>query len=168
MPRPPCVRRRLGQRATRVFAEVDRAESGVDAVCTATIRFEGGATAQLTTSQRLGGRYGWIDVLGSAGRVRSEWESNAVFVQSTALDAYREPTVIDVPDGIVGPRVGLGDAVSLVGAKYIRAWADEFAEFIAAIRDDRAPAVSGADAVHVLEITDAIFESGRTGRAVTL
>ena len=158
----------VGRRATRVFAEVERAESGVDAVCTFTIRFEGGATAQITTSQRLGGRYGWLDVLGSAGRVRSEWESNALFVQSTALEAYREPTVIDVPDNIIGPKVGLGDTISLVGAKYVRAWADEFTEFIAAIREDRDPTVSGEDGVRVLEITDAVFESGRTGQPVAL
>jgi predicted dehydrogenase len=41
-------------------------------------------------------------------------------------------------------------------------------EFIAAIQEDRPPAVSGEDGVRVLEITDAVIESGRTGRPVAL
>lgn len=152
----------------RVYADVALTETGVDRECLITIRFEGGVVAQVATSQRLGGRYGWIDVLGSAGRVRSEWESPDVFVQSTAIEAYRQETTIRVPDDTIGPSVQLGDAASVSGFKYVRAWADELADFIAAVREDRDPAVTGEEAVTILKITDAVFESGRTGAAVDL
>ena len=152
--------------AQRVYAEVTRTDTGVDRECLFTVCFEGGVVAQIATSQRLGGRYGWIDVLGSAGRVRSEWENDEVFVQSTALEAYREPTMVRVSEDTVGPRVELGDRASLTGFKYVRSWADEFTEFVAAIREDRDPCVTGEDGVRVLAITDAVFESERTGRPV--
>ncbi|PIY49814.1 MAG: hypothetical protein COZ06_12635 [Armatimonadetes bacterium CG_4_10_14_3_um_filter_66_18] len=156
------------RKAERVYAEVTLTDAGVDRECLFTVRFEGGVVAQIATSQRLGGRYGWIDVLGSAGRVRSEWESPDVFVQSTAISAYRQETLIRVPDESVGPKVALGDKASVTGFKYVRAWAEEFADFLAAIREDRDPAVTGEDGVRVLEITDAVFESGRTGLPVAL
>jgi len=155
-------------RATRVTAEVDWAESGVDEACLFTVRFENGVVAQISTSQRLGGRYGWIDVLGSDGWMRSEWEGHRVVVQSRALPAYRDTTTIQVSPDAAGPKAGLGQQASVSGFRYVRSWAAEFEEFIAAIREDRDPCVSGEDGVHVLEITDAVFESGRTGRAVDL
>ena len=154
------------QRAERVFAEVDWAGTGVDGACLFSVRFEGGLVAQIGTSQKIGGRYGWLDVLGSAGRLRSEWERGEIFVQSTVVDAYRDPTTILVPEEATGPAVEHGQMASPTGFRYVRAWAAEFAEFIAAIREDRDPAVTGEDAVRVLQITDAVFQSGRTGQAV--
>jgi len=152
----------------RVYAEVDFTESGVDAWCMFTIRFEGGIAAHMTTSQRMGGRYGWIDIIGSAGLLRSEWESNALVVQSRAIEAYKDLTVIEVPAEATGPAVKLGTMASVTGFKYVRAWAAEFMDFIAAIREDREPRVSGEDGVRVLEITDAVIESGKTGKVVEL
>lgn len=152
----------------RVYAEVKLTESGVDEECLFTVRFDNGVVAQICTSQRLGGRYGWIDVLGSAGRLRSEWESDELFVQSQAVEAYRDPTTIRVHAESVGPKIGAGNKASVTGFKYVRAWADEFVDFISAINDDRDPAVTGEDGVRVLEITDAVFESGKTGLPVDL
>jgi myo-inositol 2-dehydrogenase/D-chiro-inositol 1-dehydrogenase len=48
----------------------------------------------------------------------------------------------------------------------VRSWAAELGEFIAAIREDRPPAVTGEDGVRVLEITDAVLESARLGEPV--
>ncbi|MFC1597077.1 Gfo/Idh/MocA family protein [Planctomycetota bacterium] len=155
-------------RAKRVFAEVDRTDTGVDEACLFSVRFDGGLTAQIGTSQKIGGRYGWLDVLGSAGRLRSEWERGEIFVQSTAVDAYRDPTTILVPDEATGPPLEHGQMASATGFRYVRAWAAEFADFIAAIRDDRDPAVTGDDGLRVLEITDAVFQSGRTAQPVEL
>jgi len=154
--------------AKRVFAEVTWTDRGVDEECLFTIRFANGVVAQICTSQRLGGRYGWIDVLGSAGRLRSEWESSELFIQSGAMEAYRDPTIIQIPEESIGPRAAQGDKASVTGFRYIRAWAAEFLEFLAAIQEDRPPAVSGEDGGRVLEITDAVMESGRTGRPVDL
>ena len=158
----------VARKAERVFAEVQFTETGVDAECLFSIRFEAGVVAQIMTSQRLGGRYGWIDVLGSAGRVRSEWESNVLVVQSQAIEAYRDPTTIQVPPGATGPKVAVGATASLAGFKYVRAWAAEFMEFVAAVREGREPCVNGDDALRVLQITDAVIESGKTGMPVEL
>ncbi|NOZ20336.1 MAG: Gfo/Idh/MocA family oxidoreductase [Planctomycetes bacterium] len=154
--------------ATRVFAEVDFTDEGVDAWCQFTIRFEGGIAAQMTTSQRMGGRYGWIDIIGSDGLLRSEWESNQLVVQSRKVPEYKERTTIDVEATATGPAVKLGTMASVTGFKYVRAWAAEFMEFIAAIQEDRDPRITGEDAVRVLEICDAVIESGKTGRAMEL
>ena len=156
------------RKAKTVFAEVQFTESGVDAECLFTIRFEGGVVAQIATSQRLGVRYGWIDVLGSSGRLRSEWESNALFVHSQAIEAYKEPTTIEVPEDATGPSVPFGVMASVSGFKYVRAWAAEFMDFIAAIKENREPSVTGEDGVRVLEITDAVIESGKTGKLINL
>ena len=156
------------RKATRVFAEVDFTESGVDAWCQFTIRFEGGIAAQLTTSQRMGGRYGWIDVIGTDGLLRSEWESNQLVVQSRKVPEYRERTAIDVEATAVGPATNLGTMASVTGFRYVRSWAAEFMAFIAAIREDREPRVNGEAGVRVLEITDAVIESGKTGKPISL
>jgi len=155
-------------RAKRVFAEVEWTATGVDKACLFSVCFENGLVAQISVSQKIGGRYGWLDVLGSAGRLRSEWESNEIFVQSTAVDAYRDPTTILVPNDATGPVIEHGQMASPTGFGYVRSWAAEFAEFISAIHEDRDPAVTGEDGLRVLEITDAVFNSGRTGQVVDL
>ena len=155
-------------RAKRVFAEVDWTAEGVDDVCMFSVRFENGLLAQIGTSQKIAGRYGWLDVLGTAGRLRSEWERGEIFVQSTVVDAYSDPTTILVPEEATGPVVEHGQMASPTGFRYVRAWAAEFSEFIAAIHEDRDPSVTGEDAIRVLEITDAVFRSGRTGQPVDL
>ena len=157
------------RRVERVHAQVTWDEdSGVEKEALMTMCFEDGVVAQVVTSQRLGGRYGWLDVLGSAGRVRAEWESPFIYVESQALEAYRHPTLIRVPEHWQLPVVVPGAQVSLNAFRYTPAWSAEFADFLGAIREDREPAVTGEDGVRVLEITDAVFQSGRTGQAVTL
>ena len=156
------------RKAARVFSEVDFTESGVDAWCQFTIRFEGGIVAQMTTSQRMGGRYGWIDVIGTDGLLRSEWESNQLIVQSRKIPEYKERTTIDVEATAVGPSAALGVMASVNGFRYVRSWAAEFMAFIAAIREDHEPRVNGEAGVRVLEITDAVIESGKTGKPISL
>ena len=153
----------------RVFAEVNWKEgTDVEADATLTIRFDGGVVAMVCTSQRMGGRFGWIDVVGTEGRLRSEWESHRLYVESRVVGEYSHPTVIDVPVGFAQPAC-LRNAVSrLSGYKYIRDWGAEVMEFITAIREDREPAIPGEDGVRCLEVCDAVFESGRTGRPVDL
>jgi predicted dehydrogenase len=158
-----------GRPAERVFAEVNRPKAdGVEASALATIRFAGGAVGQVCCSSQLGGRYGWLDVFGTAGRMHAEWESHTLTIQSEAVDAYRDLTHIDVPvDAGLPPMDGF-TKVSVVAHYYIRAWAGAMAEFVAAISEDRDPSVTGEDGVRVLEVTDAIFASGRSGQAVDL
>lgn len=133
-----------------------------------TIAFDAGATAQVYTSQRLSGRYGWLDVMGREGRVRAEWESSTVCIQSRKCKAYRHLTRIDVPWGYAVPPVPPIARASLSSHRCIRAWLAEIAEFVIAIRECRDPAVTGEDGVRVLEITDAAFRSAAVGGRVAL
>ncbi|MGI5816525.1 MAG: Gfo/Idh/MocA family protein [Armatimonadota bacterium] len=152
-----------------VYADVNRADDGsVETDASVAIRFANGILGQLLTSRRMGGRYGWCDVIGSAGRLRAEWESDEVFVQSEALPQFANPTHIRVPQDAHHPRHPREASARLSGFKYVRSWAAEFAEFADAIQEGREPSVSGGDAVRVLEVMDAIFESGRTGARVQL
>lgn len=158
----------VGQPAERVYAEVDFTESGVDASAQITIRFAGGAVAQVCTSQRIGGRYGWLDVIGSAGRLRAEWERPEVYVESQAIEAYRSPTLIRVPDGAQLPAPAPEARARVSGFRYVRSWMAELDEFISAIVEDRPPAVTGEDGIRVLEVTDAVIGSAASREPVGL
>jgi predicted dehydrogenase len=81
---------------------------------------------------------------------------------------YRHLTHIHVPPDANLPPVNSSRQVSLVTHFYIRAWAAALSEFVEAINDDRDPSVTGEDGVRVLEVTDAVFQSGRTGETVPL
>jgi len=155
--------------AERVYAEVNWKDGcDVEADAMLTIRFEGGLVAHVTTSQRMGGRYGWLDVVGSAGRIRAEWESHQLYVESQKIEAYRQPTVVEMP-ATFGHPAYLPNAVSRIsGYKYTRDWGAEIMEFITSIREGRQPAVPGEDGVHVLQICDAVFESAKTGKPVEI
>ena len=156
-----------GKKVVRVFAEEERPEAkGVEKSLFITLRFTDGAIAQVSTSQRIGGRYGWVDVLGTAGRLRAEWESNFLQIQSAKMDAYRELTSIRVPAAAYMPPFAPDARMSFAGSAYVRYWAAEFVEFVKAIRENREPSVNGEDAVRVLEVADAAFESARTGKSV--
>lgn len=158
-----------GRRAERVFAEINRNDpTEVEQDALLTIRFEGGAVAQVCTSQRLGVRYGWLDVLGSRGRLRAEWDSNVIHVESRALDAYGYPTVIEIPPHSRLPQLAAGASVRIVACRDSPGWITELAEFVDAIEQNRAPSVTGEDGVRVLEIIDAAIESGATGQLVAL
>jgi predicted dehydrogenase len=41
-------------------------------------------------------------------------------------------------------------------------------DFVAAVRDNREPAVTGRDAIRSLEIIEAIYDSSRSGEAVEI
>jgi predicted dehydrogenase len=156
-----------GSHVASVFAQMNRGADGdVETDVSIVIRFANGILGQLLTSQRMGGRYGWCDVIGSAGRLRAEWENNEIFVQSQALEGYARPTRIEVPADAHHPPLPREAQARLGGFKYVRAWAAEFTEFVDAIDERREPSVSGEDAVRVLEVIDAAFEADRTGEAV--
>jgi len=152
-----------------VFAQVNWAADGsVETDVSIAIRFAGGTLGQLLTSQRMGGRYGWCDVVGTAGRLRAEWESDEVYVESRAIPQYANPTRLAVPGDAHHPSYPADASARLSGFKYVRSWAAEFTEFADAIREGREPSISGEDAVRTLEVIDAAFESDRIGAPVEL
>lgn len=157
----------VGRRPERVYAEINPApESDVEADALLTIRFDGGCVAQVATSQRLGGRYGWLDLLGTGGRMRSEWESYRLAVESRTFPEYEHLTYIEVPPTAYLPAFRPDAVMTLPSWYYLRMWAAEMVEFTAAIREDREPAMSGEDGLRCLAVMDAAHESARTGRAV--
>jgi len=154
---------------TRVYAEIDwTQEDGVEAGVDATLRFPGGVTGHVCTSQKLGGRYGWVDVMGTGGRMRAEWESHDLLIQSTSRPEYTNLTRIQVPDDAYMPQVDPEAQARVSGFKYVRNWMAEISELIDAIEQDREPSATGADGVRALQVMQAIFDSARTGAPVDI
>ena len=156
-----------GAEVESVYADINwAADASVETDVSIAIRFDNGILGQLLTSQRMGGRYGWCDVIGTAGRLRAEWENEEVFVQSQAMSEYANATRIEVPANAHHPQYAREASARLNGFKYVRSWAAEFTEFADAIHEGREPSVSGEDAVRALEVIDAAFESDETGEPV--
>lgn len=154
---------------TRVYAEViDKPDSDVEAEVALTLRFKSGCLGYVATSQRMGGRYGWLDLMGTGGRLRAEWESLKLTVESRVVEAYRHLTEIEVPFTGYYPKLEPAASASLNSYYYIRMWAAEMVEFVSAIREDRAPSIPGEDAVRALQVMEAALESGRSGQAASL
>jgi myo-inositol 2-dehydrogenase/D-chiro-inositol 1-dehydrogenase len=129
-----------------------RREDGVDETTMATLKHASGAHTQVLLSQRLGVACDYVEVLGTAGRVRADWLPRmTLHVQSLALEAYKESTTIEFAGDPAYPM-----------------YVDELREFGAAIREGRDPAITAEDGLRVLEVIDAIVESGRTGQAMEM
>ena len=144
----------LGAEAERVYAEIKwHPETGVDQNSAYTIRFKNDVIADVLVSQNLGDSMDFIEIVGSAGRIRSDWPTNIVQVQSDALPEYKNPTTI-VPKR---PET-LRDKM----------FADEMADWVASLMEKRDPPIGTDAGINVLEIIDAVFESDRTGKPVTL
>ena len=116
----------LGRRVERVFAEIRRSErSATDVTSVVTLRFGGGLLGHLDCSQAAAGVYDYIEVVGSAGRIRGEWRPRyRLTVQSVQLQTLAAPR-------------GTGRAAQSLA----RACVAELTEFAASIREARPPAV---------------------------
>ena len=157
----------IGREPTCVFADVywpdeTHAEAGADAL----ISFANGLSLHACASFRSGCSYGWLDVIGTEGRMRSEWQSNKLYIESQKIAAYNQPTELAVPLQPYIPALPGPAAASVVTFRYLPMWAAEMHEFTSAITEGREPSVSGADGVRFLEVADAIFASGRSGEPV--
>jgi len=126
-------------------------ETDCDDTTTFSLRFAGGIVAQFIVSRKAGVSYDYVEIIGTAGRMRAEWPSMLLFAHSSALPAFGQPATIRV----------LGDS-------HRPMYVAELAEFAAAIREGRDPAISGEDGLPTLQIIDAVFESARTGKPVAL
>ena len=145
-----------GSEAQRVYGEVHRhSDGGVDQNSVFTIRFANDVTASVICSQNVGGGVGfdYIEVLGTAGRIRSEWPSNIVNVVSEVVPEYRHPTEITPPDsrGFVE-----------------RMYRDELEAWVKSVSEKTEPPITVDDGVNVLEIISAAVDSGWSGQPVTL
>ena len=141
----------LGTEPERVYAEILwNADTGVDQSSAYTVRFKDGVLANVLCSQSPGA-IDVIEVTGTAGRVRSDWWGGAVEVRSEVLEEYREP-VIKRFDAGMSPRM----------------MRDEMEAWVNSLATDREPPITGEDGLRVLQVIDAVFESGRTAMPVVL
>lgn len=135
-----------------VYAEMTRRrDTGSDETTSFTMTFANDVRAQMIVSQNVGVGFDYVEILGTAGRIRTEWSSMMLYVQSTALPAYTEMATMRVQ-----------------GESHRPMYVAELCEFAAAIRAGRKPAVSGEDGLRTLAVMDAIFESAHSGQRVDI
>jgi myo-inositol 2-dehydrogenase/D-chiro-inositol 1-dehydrogenase len=143
----------LGRRVERVFAEIRRSESGAtDMTSVVTLRCTDGLLVHLDCSQAAADVYDYVEAVGSAGRIRGEWRPKYhLAIQSQLIQSHDRPR-----------------SSGRVAQSLARACVAELTEFAASIRAARPPAVTGTDAVQVLEVLDAIALSAERGQPVTI
>jgi predicted dehydrogenase len=131
----------------------------VEDTAVATVMFENGALGTIQASSTFNPNFGFrVAIHGDSGAVVSVWEN---------------------PEG----QQGVNDLWTFPGEEEQRAtWEAEdrghsgfpgfhalqIQDFLQAVRDDRAPAVTGRDALKSLEVILAIYESSRTGQPVRM
>jgi phthalate 4,5-cis-dihydrodiol dehydrogenase len=147
----------LGDAPVEVFAHVQRrADTGADDTTTLQIRFGKGALAQFLVTQAASMFFYELGVQGSAGMITLRGRNFLQFeveVSSTALSAYAEPTIIR-------PTVRRDNITMML--------VPELEAFAAAVTEGRQPAITVAAGQQVLRVLDAVAESGRMGRPITL
>ena len=116
-----------------------------------TIVFEGGLTASVTVSASLSRPFDFVEVFGTRGRIRSEWPSEILDVQSDVVAEYETQTRITpmLPDYNQMYRLQMRD------------WVDSLAA-------GREPPIPVQAAVDVLSVIDAVYESARSGSPVAV
>jgi predicted dehydrogenase len=140
-----------GSTPERVTGEIVwHPRTGADQSAVFTIRFESGVLANVLCSQNVAGGLDFIEVLGSAGRIRAEWPSGVVWVYSEAVPEYKHPTTIR-------PRT----------PQTANMYRDEMRAWGSSMVDSRPPPIDASAGVRVLSIIDAVFESARTGALVS-
>ena len=141
----------LGAKPERVYGEIVRdADTGVDQSSAYTLRFKDGVLANVLCSQSTG-PVDSIEVIGTAGSVRSDWLGGTVWVRSEVLEEYNRPTTKRFDAGF--------------GGLMLR---DEMEAWVSSVAQDQEPPITGEDGVRVLEIIDAVFESGKRAMPVIL
>ena len=144
----------LGDDPTEVVADLrTRADTGADETTAFQIAFAHGVTAQCLVTQAADGFFNHLDIVGREGRIALrgvDFLNYSIEVISKKQPAYSEPTVLR-------PRWS-GDARVAMHLPQLEAMAK-------AIREGGPPAVTLAEARRVMEVIDAVFESGRTGSA---
>ena len=146
----------VGANPERVSAEVrwDSA-TGVDMSSVYTISFDNGVIASIIASQNVGRLWEshsqFIEVMGTEGRIKTDWPTNSVSVYSETMPEYRHTAVMR-------PKKLLNEEM----------YQDQMQAWVTSIVEKKQPPITADDGVKVLEVIDAVFESERTGRPVIL
>jgi predicted dehydrogenase len=137
----------------------------------ASIRFRGGGLGAIVTSvSQKPGIYAKLHIHGSNGAsVGVQTDSGASFVAGMSgiaappvNDLWTIPGEEDRPEAFAREDARRGEGVDAVEYYHAR----QVGDFLAAVREDRPPMVSGEEGRVVVEMIEAIYRSSRTGRAV--
>jgi len=141
----------LGDKAERVYAEIVwNQTTGAEQSCTYTIRFKSGVLVNVLCSQNSE-QIDHLEIIGTDGRISTDWPADVIQLQSKVIDEYRYPTTIR-PEGDLRPAT----------------YRDEMQAWIDSLLEHRQPPITGVDGIRVLEIIDAAFKSAQTAMPVTL
>lgn len=142
----------LNAKPERVYSEILWQPNKLADYCSMfTVRFANDVLAQHIGSQRVGGGMDFLEVIGVSGRIRTEYPSGKVYVHSTVSTQYKNPTIFQPQHDLT-----------------MKMYFDATKAWIKSVLDDTEPSINLNDAVNVLQITDAIFESDRTKAPVSL
>jgi predicted dehydrogenase len=127
---------------------------GIDDTTSMLFRFRGGATGYLGTiiataetwRMQVFGSRGWVEV-GDVEHLTT-WQMRVCFVDPENLMSHARPQIVTFPQ-----------------MSTERAELENFAD---AVREGRALAVAGGDEEHGVAVLEAILESAKSGRAVTI
>jgi predicted dehydrogenase len=147
----------VAEEPASVWATVrQRPDTGADDTSAIQLEFGDGRVAQFLVTQSAAGFFYDLRVIGRSGSITLRGRNFVQFeveVHSTALAAYREPTIIRPPVE--------RDHITMM-------LLPELAEFADAIAHGRPPGVTASDGRRVLRVLDAVGESGRTRKATAL
>ncbi|PRX21904.1 Gfo/Idh/MocA family protein [Actinoplanes italicus] len=155
------ARRVTGHCATLVHGGVIDVEDTAGAL----IEFASGAiaTVQAATTFRPGlGIQVWVSDADGHTAGLTEYPEGVGFTDVWTVPGPPEPVHAYEPGS--GPDLTLPAIHDHLAPYHAR----QIADFVAAVREDREPAVTGRDAVHALEIVEAVYASSRTGTTVVL
>ena len=143
----------LGRKAKRVTARTyNRTALGADDTTGYTVDFEGGIGAQFLCSMRVHGGFDFVEFLGTAGKVRCDWPSERVSVQSSLIPQYEHTTVVH----------------PWSWSFYGQMMDDELREFITALVEGKPNPIPGEAGLDVLKIIDAARASAATATPVEI
>ena len=138
------------QPVVRAYARMTfRNDTGSDESISGVIEFADGVSATISLSQAAGVAYDHLEITGDRGRIRSDWKSGQIDIESANAHEYALPTVEFIQSDPLQP---MYDA--------------EMAEFAAAVHLGRPPSVDGHDAVRTLKVLDALRASAERGAPV--
>lgn len=136
-----------------VYADVRfRSDTGTDETSLFQIRFAEGVVAQCLVTQAVKGWFDFVNIYGQEGHIglaSSNWLRYQISVSSEANPAYTQPTTI---------------CPHLWGDPILMMLVPELEEFASSIQENRQAAITATDGRRVLQVLDAVVESGRTGR----
>jgi predicted dehydrogenase len=146
-----------GDTPVEVYAQVSRrADTRADDTSAFQIRFAGGAVAQCIVSQASPSMIYGLTIYGREGTLSLNLVGPLDFeitITSKRLPEYAKAQTLHLP---------LADDLRMV--KHVA----QLEAFAQAIREKRQPPVTLADGRNVLKVTDAVFKSGETCKAVEL